>query len=71
MHDAKGHPLKVGDKVLIPCEITSLYDGSEIYCNVSVKTTLGRRPDHMQESISAINTGVLVKVAGGDVSLHL
>jgi len=71
MHDVNGHPLKVGDKVLIPAEITELQSGAEDYCNVSVETTLGRRPDGSKERISAINTGVLVKVSGGDVSLGL
>lgn len=70
MHDANGHALKVGDKVLIPCEVTQLYE-SEDYCNVAVKTTIGRRPDGQRESFSAINTGVLVKISGGDVTLNL
>jgi hypothetical protein len=71
MHDANGHPLKVGDRVLIPCVVTNLSEGSEDFCNVSVKTTIGRRPDGARESFSAINTGVLVKVAGDGVSLNL
>jgi hypothetical protein len=70
MHDANGHALKVGDKVLIPAEITSLSAGED-FCNVSVKTTLGRRPDGNKETMSAINTGVLVKVAGETVTLGL
>ena len=64
MHDANELALQVGDKVLIPCEVTSLCEGSEDYCNVSVKTTIGRRPDGAAESFSAINTGVLVKISG-------
>jgi hypothetical protein len=59
MHDANGTPLAVGDTVLIPAEITQL-DPGEDYCNVSVKSTLGRRPDELHETISAINTGVLI-----------
>jgi hypothetical protein len=70
MHDANGHPLKVGDKVVIPAEVTSVQPGSD-YCNVSVKTTLGRKPDGHKESFSAINTAQLVKVSGGDVNLGL
>lgn len=60
MHDANGTPLNVGDKVLIPAVITELHPGDD-YCNISVETTLGRRPDAMKERLSGINTGVLVK----------
>ena len=70
MHDANGHPLKVGDKVLVPAVITSLGGGEE-YCNVGIETTLGRRPDGLKEKMSAINTAVLVKVSGDEVSLGL
>lgn len=61
MHDANGKPLKVGDRVVIEAEITGLYP-SEEYCNVSLCTTLGRRPDGCKETISTMNTGMLVKV---------
>lgn len=70
MHDANGTPLVKGDKVLIPAVITDLSAGEE-FCNVTVETTLGRRPDGSKEKISAINTGVLVKVSGGEVNLDL
>lgn len=63
MHDANGTPLSKGDKVLIEAVITDL-NPTEEYCNVSVETTRGRRPDNKPERISAINTGVLVKLAG-------
>lgn len=65
MHDARGKELKVGDVVLIPCVIKEL-NPTEDYCNVSVVSQIGRRPDGMKEHISAINTGVLIKV-GNDV----
>lgn len=65
MHDAKGRPLKEGDVVLIPAKITSLHAGED-YCNVSLQTVLGRRPDDAKESISAINTGVLLRAEDGD-----
>lgn len=70
MHDVNGQELKKGDKVLIPAVITELYP-SEEYCNVQLQTTLGRRPDGNKEIIGAINTGVLVKASGGDVTLGL
>ena len=59
MHDANGTPLKVGDVVMIPAVVTQLHAG-ENYCNVSVETVFGRRPDGLKENLSAINTGVLV-----------
>lgn len=61
MHDALGKQLKVGDHVIIMAKVTHL-DPSEEFCNVSVESTLGRRPDGAKEHISAINTGVLLKV---------
>ncbi len=70
MHDCNGVELKVGDKVMIPGVITQLSPGDE-YCNVTVETTLGRRPDGAKEHFSAINTGVLLKVSGGEVNLGL
>lgn len=66
MHDAKGRPLKVGDIVLIPAKITQV-SPTEDYCNVSVETTHGRRPDGAKEQVSAINTGVLLRSNDGDV----
>lgn len=58
MHDRNGTPLKKGDIVLIEAEITDLHP-NEDYCNVSLKTLDGRRPDGAKEHISAINTGVM------------
>lgn len=60
MHDAKNRPLKEGDFVLVPCRITQLHPTEE-YCNVSLKSCFGRRPDGAKETIHAINTGVLLR----------
>lgn len=60
MHDANGTPLQKGDRVLIPCVITSL-SPCETFCNVDVRTELGRRPDGQFNTFSAINTGQLIK----------
>lgn len=60
MHDARGRPLKVGDAVIIRAQITEV-STTEDYCNVSVETEFGRRPDGQKERISAINTGVLLR----------
>jgi hypothetical protein len=59
MHDRNGTPLKKGDVVLIPAVITELQSGED-YCNVSLETVHGRRPDGVKEYFGAINTGVLV-----------
>jgi hypothetical protein len=59
MHDRNGTQLKKGDVVLIEAVVTELYTGED-YCNVSLKTVDGRRPDGLKETVSAINTGVLV-----------
>jgi len=60
MHDVNGTPLKVGDKVMIPGVITELNEGNEDFCNVTVETEYGRRPDGQYDRYSAINTGQLV-----------
>ncbi len=65
MHDRNGTQLQLGDTVLIPAVITQL-NGSEDYCNVSLETVDGRRPDGAKEQFYAINTGVvtLLRKAG-------
>ena len=65
MHDFNGTPLKVGDLVIVPAVITQLSTTAD-YCNVSLTTVLGRRPDDQKETVNAINTGVLVKVSSLD-----
>jgi hypothetical protein len=65
MHDALNRPLAVGDRVLIPARITEL-NATEDYCNVSVETALGRRPDGKPERISAINTAVVLRSFADD-----
>lgn len=59
MHDANGTPLNKGDVVYIPAIITEL-QATEDYCNVTIESVLGRKPDGAKERISAINTGVLI-----------
>lgn len=71
MHDAKDRELKVGDLVLIPARIKELYPTSD-FCNVSVVSCYGRRPDGLKETIGAINTGVMLREdAGDDNDQHL
>lgn len=59
MHDRNGTALKKGDKVLIPAIIKDV-SATEDYCNVTLETEHGRRPDGAKENIYAINTGVVV-----------
>ena len=59
MHDKNGTPLKKGDRVLIPAVITEIHPTEE-YCNVSLETVHGRRPDGQKERFSAINTAVTI-----------
>jgi len=61
MHDVNGKPLKVGDEVIIHGIITECQP-SDDYCNCTVETKHGRRPDGSKERFCAINTGVLEKV---------
>lgn len=56
MHDARGRELKVGDVVLVPAKITQL-SATPDYCNVTVESLFGRRPDGAKEHVNAINTG--------------
>lgn len=65
MHDARGKPLKVGDLVLIPAVVKEVYS-TEDFCNVTVTSQIGRRPDGQKETIHAINTGVLIKISASD-----
>jgi len=58
MHDRTGNSLKKGDKVTILATITQL-SMTEDYCNVSLETVYGRKPDGQKETVSAINTAVL------------
>lgn len=66
MHDHLGHELKVGDRVLVPCIIKEL-GSEENYCNVSLDSFYGRRPDDQKEMFYAINTGVVVRWNEGDI----
>lgn len=61
MHDRTGTQLKKGDTVTILCVVTDVQPTND-YCNVSVETVHGRKPDGAKERISAINTAVMEKV---------
>ena len=60
MHDARGLELKIGDRVILIATIKDLHNGED-YCNVTIESDFRRRPDGMTETISSINTGVLLR----------
>jgi hypothetical protein len=64
VHDAKGRELKKGDRVLIPCEVRDVQASPE-YCNVTVVSLGGRKPDGLRETIT-LNTNVLLRANDGD-----
>lgn len=58
MHDRNGTPLKLGDTVLVPAIITALSQGED-YCNVTLTSVEGRKPDGAKESYCT-NAAVVV-----------
>jgi hypothetical protein len=70
MHDFKGRPLKVGDRVLIPCEVKELF-ATEEFCNITLETVQTRLPDRLRERISAINSHVVYRANVGDDNKEL
>ena len=60
-HDAHGNLLTIGDVVSVLCTVTEIQDGEE-FCNVTLTSVRGRRPDGAKETIYAINTAVTVRV---------
>jgi hypothetical protein len=59
MHDRNGTPLKEGDLVLVPMRITQLSAAPD-FCNVALASLYGRNPDGQKETVSAVNTGIVV-----------
>lgn len=69
MHDSRGAPLKVGDRVFLEAELTSVQESDNGYCNVSVTTVT---PEQMQSGADSkppmspssltLNTRMLTKV---------
>ncbi len=59
MHDKNGTELKVGDLVHVPMVITALNSGDD-YCNCGLESVHGRRSDGCKETLSSVNTGVVV-----------
>ena len=60
-HDVKNNLLQPGDEVIFRGVVKSVQPTEE-YCNVTIESVHGRRPDGLKELIYSINTGVLEKV---------
>jgi len=65
MHDARGKVLRRGDVVMVPCVVVETQETDE-FCNLSLKTQIGRRPDGTKEMFYAINSGVVIKVCADE-----
>ena len=65
MHDAKKRELKVGDLVLIPAKVMAISPGDD-YCNCTLESVFGRRPDGSKEIMTSVNTGVTLRANPGD-----
>lgn len=70
MHDAIGRPLQVGDTVVLTAKITQLSPTPD-YCNVTIESVHARRPDGAKETVSAINTAVLLRANAEDLALMI
>lgn len=67
MHDSRGTQLKVGDRVLIEAEITSLSEGAdENYCCVDVQVVTpeqtGKEKVMSPPKVACMSTKMLTKV---------
>ena len=70
MHDAKGLELKIGDKVLIPCEVTKLSVGFKDRSYASLATTI-KGEDGFSQAVTDIATDTIVKVAHAGETIGL
>ncbi len=59
MHDKNGTILKENDIVLIPMRIKQL-SATPDYCNCTLESLYGRKPDGEKERVSAVNTGITI-----------
>lgn len=67
MHDAKGRPLSVGDRVLIPATINSVSPGE--YCTLNVETVGVMPGNGCKNQIYALNTKQVYRANDGDLPL--
>ena len=64
-HDKDGKLLQVGDEVLF-CAVVKDIQPFEDFCNITIESAFGRKPDGAKETVSAINAAVLVKVESNE-----
>lgn len=66
MHDAFGQELKVGDRVVVPMEITSIGTSQE-YCNVNLTAIVPMPGENASATtLSAVNTKQTIRANDGD-----
>jgi hypothetical protein len=58
-HDRNGALLKVGDKVSVPCVVTSISEGTE-YCNLSLETEHPMYPGKDKTAV-VVNNGQVIR----------
>ena len=62
-HDLMGKELKVGDTVLVPCQVKAIHLTEE-YCNVELETNLVMFPVDSRVAITLNSRQVILKTAG-------
>lgn len=67
MHDSRGAPIKVGDRVLIEAKVTELNGGDENFCCCSVEVVLpdqagGEKVMSRRPALKAMSTKMLTKI---------
>lgn len=68
-HDAKGHPLRIGDKILIPCRVVQIEGGIYEGDNVVIETQASYPPQPGQAARKvkvAMNSRMLLRAEEGD-----
>lgn len=49
-HDVNGRPIRVGDRVDVPCVVKTIYPGDE-YCNLTLETAHPMYPSDRKDTI--------------------
>jgi hypothetical protein len=65
MHDAKGRELKVGDRVMVPCEVKGVYSTPD-FCNVTLEGLATMPPSHTSKITVTANTKQVLRANPGD-----
>lgn len=70
MHDCKGRPLSVGDRVMVPFTVTQAMLTEE-YCNLSLETVATMHPGTSKTSMTANARQVLRANDGDDIAYQV